>query len=140
MPAVLYESKGPITTITLNRPETRNRIDADRQPGARADVAGQLFADAGVQLQVLRIVQGQERLARRRQVVHDKGLLDARRRQRRNEPRIRGTVVRRSDVRDEHASADRGGHARCPLHGVLENDLESNCVYMPDGEPAARIL
>jgi len=29
MPAVLYERKGPITTITLNRPETRNRIDAD---------------------------------------------------------------------------------------------------------------
>jgi len=29
MPAVLYEKKGSITTITLNRPETRNRIDAD---------------------------------------------------------------------------------------------------------------
>jgi enoyl-CoA hydratase/carnithine racemase len=29
MPAVLYEKKGQITTITLNRPETRNRIDAD---------------------------------------------------------------------------------------------------------------
>ena len=29
MPAVLYEKEGSITTITLNRPETRNRIDAD---------------------------------------------------------------------------------------------------------------
>jgi enoyl-CoA hydratase/carnithine racemase len=29
MPAVLYEREGSITTITLNRPETRNRIDAD---------------------------------------------------------------------------------------------------------------
>jgi enoyl-CoA hydratase/carnithine racemase len=29
MPAVLYERVGQITTITLNRPETRNRIDAD---------------------------------------------------------------------------------------------------------------
>ena len=29
MPAVLYEKEGPITMITLNRPETRNRIDAD---------------------------------------------------------------------------------------------------------------
>jgi len=29
MPAVLYEREGQITTITLNRPETRNRIDAD---------------------------------------------------------------------------------------------------------------
>jgi enoyl-CoA hydratase/carnithine racemase len=35
MPAVLYESKGPITTITLNRPETRNRIDADIFTGLR---------------------------------------------------------------------------------------------------------
>ena len=35
MPAVLYESKGPITTITLNRPETRNRIDADIFVGLR---------------------------------------------------------------------------------------------------------
>jgi enoyl-CoA hydratase/carnithine racemase len=29
MPAVLYEREGRVTTITLNRPETRNRIDAD---------------------------------------------------------------------------------------------------------------
>jgi enoyl-CoA hydratase/carnithine racemase len=29
MTAVLYEREGQITTITLNRPETRNRIDAD---------------------------------------------------------------------------------------------------------------
>jgi len=29
MPAVLYEKEGSITTITLNRPETRNRIDAE---------------------------------------------------------------------------------------------------------------
>ena len=29
MPAVLYEREGSITTITLNRPDTRNRIDAD---------------------------------------------------------------------------------------------------------------
>jgi enoyl-CoA hydratase/carnithine racemase len=29
MPTVLYESRGPIATITLNSPETRNRIDAD---------------------------------------------------------------------------------------------------------------
>jgi enoyl-CoA hydratase/carnithine racemase len=29
MPAVLYEKEGSITTLTLNRPETRNRIDAD---------------------------------------------------------------------------------------------------------------
>jgi enoyl-CoA hydratase/carnithine racemase len=35
MPAVLYETKGPITTITLNRPETRNRIDADIFVGLR---------------------------------------------------------------------------------------------------------
>jgi E-phenylitaconyl-CoA hydratase len=29
MTAVLYQREGPITTITLNRAETRNRIDAD---------------------------------------------------------------------------------------------------------------
>jgi enoyl-CoA hydratase/carnithine racemase len=29
MPAVLAQKDGPITTITLNRPETRNRIDAE---------------------------------------------------------------------------------------------------------------
>ncbi len=29
MPAVLTQKDGPITTITLNRPETRNRIDAE---------------------------------------------------------------------------------------------------------------
>jgi enoyl-CoA hydratase/carnithine racemase len=29
MPAVLYRREGPITTITLNRPDTRNRIDAE---------------------------------------------------------------------------------------------------------------
>jgi enoyl-CoA hydratase/carnithine racemase len=29
MPAVLCKREGPITTITLNRPDTRNRIDAD---------------------------------------------------------------------------------------------------------------
>ena len=29
MPAVLYQREGPIVTITLNRPETRNRIDAE---------------------------------------------------------------------------------------------------------------
>jgi enoyl-CoA hydratase/carnithine racemase len=29
MTAVLYEREGPITTITLNRSETRNRIDAE---------------------------------------------------------------------------------------------------------------
>jgi enoyl-CoA hydratase/carnithine racemase len=29
MDAVLYIREGPITTITLNRPETRNRIDMD---------------------------------------------------------------------------------------------------------------
>ena len=38
MPAVLYEKKGPITTITLNRPETRNRIDADIFVGLREAV------------------------------------------------------------------------------------------------------
>jgi enoyl-CoA hydratase/carnithine racemase len=29
MPAVLYEKNGPIVTITLNRPETLNRIDSE---------------------------------------------------------------------------------------------------------------
>jgi enoyl-CoA hydratase/carnithine racemase len=29
MPAVLYQKEGPLVTITLNRPETRNRIDAE---------------------------------------------------------------------------------------------------------------
>jgi enoyl-CoA hydratase/carnithine racemase len=29
MPAVLYKREGPVATITLNRPDTRNRIDAD---------------------------------------------------------------------------------------------------------------
>jgi enoyl-CoA hydratase/carnithine racemase len=35
MPAVLYETKGAISVITLNRPETRNRIDADIFTGLR---------------------------------------------------------------------------------------------------------
>ncbi|MGE5842537.1 MAG: enoyl-CoA hydratase/isomerase family protein, partial [Deltaproteobacteria bacterium] len=35
MHAVLYESRGPISTISLNRPETRNRIDAEIFLGLR---------------------------------------------------------------------------------------------------------
>jgi len=36
MPAVLYEREGQVSIITLNRPETRNRIDADIFTGLSA--------------------------------------------------------------------------------------------------------
>ena len=40
MTAVLYQKEGPIVSITLNRPETRNRIDAEIFTGLSRALVG----------------------------------------------------------------------------------------------------